>query len=312
MTALSTPGKYADSQPDKSTQCGRQKPRITDPTELFWRHVLVGASERGCWLWIAAVGKRGYGHFTHGSRKTAYKHEKAHRYLWKTLFGPIPQGLNVLHSCDVRRCVNPKHLFLGTGQDNMDDMTSKNRQWSILTPESVVEIRNKRAAGESWVNLGKVFNVSKTTAKNAAQGKTWAHLKEGAIQLPGAPAYEDITGQQFGDQKVIKRAFSKKGRIYWSCKCEKCGTEKSLDTSFLRSGKPCGGCYRKTLDLTSKQFGHWTVLYRDSVDERRNIIWMCECDCVNKTRCQISSNGLKFGSPKHCGHQDHLQDIGAQ
>ena len=51
----------------------------------------------------------------------------AHRASWIMEFGPIPDGLLVLHKCDVRNCVRPGHLFLGTYKDNMDDMYAKGR-----------------------------------------------------------------------------------------------------------------------------------------------------------------------------------------
>jgi len=51
----------------------------------------------------------------------------AHRLAWEEAKGPIPDGLFVLHRCDVRGCINVDHLFLGTAKDNTHDMMAKGR-----------------------------------------------------------------------------------------------------------------------------------------------------------------------------------------
>ena len=79
----------------------------------------------GCWIWTASARGSGYGQFY----LKKYKRQiEAHRASWLLHVGDIPDGLQVLHRCDVRLCVNPEHLFLGTAKDNTQDMIAKNRQ----------------------------------------------------------------------------------------------------------------------------------------------------------------------------------------
>lgn len=89
--------------------------------EKFWAAVIKTA---GCWQWAGTKGKDGYGQLPAPSANTTLR---AHRVSWEIHFGPIPEGLLVCHHCDTTECTNPGHLFLGTQQDNADDMVRKGR-----------------------------------------------------------------------------------------------------------------------------------------------------------------------------------------
>ncbi len=107
-------------------------PRL--PVARFWAKVDVGTVDE-CWLWTAIVDRHGYGRTRWDSRR----YVGAHRVSWEIEHGPIPDGLCVLHHCDVPNCVNPGHLFLGTHSDNMRDMVAKGRGRTPGTPRRQID-----------------------------------------------------------------------------------------------------------------------------------------------------------------------------
>jgi hypothetical protein len=94
--------------------------------ERFWSKV---DKTGDCWIWKASLTHSGYGQFYHQGGPV-----RAHRLSYEMEYGPIPNGMYVLHSCDTPACVNPKHLSVGTQKDNLEDMKSKGRGNGGPTP----------------------------------------------------------------------------------------------------------------------------------------------------------------------------------
>lgn len=106
------------------------KPRPV--ADRFWPKVAVAGPDE-CWLWKAQITPAGYGQIGVGSLSDGTRgYALAHRMSYELAHGPIPHGMFVCHRCDVRNCVNPAHLFVGTHSDNMRDCSRKGRlnHWS--------------------------------------------------------------------------------------------------------------------------------------------------------------------------------------
>lgn len=156
----------------------------------------------GCWPWpLSANVQTGYGQLSSsvdGKRTIAY----AHRLSFSIFKSPIPDGFNICHTCDNRRCFNPAHLFAGTQKDNVADMIAKgrlpsrvglqagDRHWSRVKPELIHrgekrpqsplcedDVRFIRASSEKGIKLAEMFNISASAISAIRHRKTWQHVK---------------------------------------------------------------------------------------------------------------------------------------
>lgn len=140
----------------------------------------------GCWIWFGeeTVGNSsGYGRVWIRTADGEKKKVLAHRLSFETFVGPIPPGFYVCHKCDNPSCVNPKHLFLGTPQENSDDCTKKDRNCkgeekplSKLSEEQALEIFNNRTMTNRA--LAKVYGVHHSTIGTIRRGKAWKHVSK--------------------------------------------------------------------------------------------------------------------------------------
>jgi hypothetical protein len=153
------------------------KCKSNDPNR-FWSKV---QKTEYCWLWIGRIDQEGYGRLDKNNKGIL-----AHRLSYELHNGLIPNGLDVLHTCDNPKCVNPEHLWIGTHTDNMRDMFAKGRRKikkgeennnAKLTKCQVLEIKRKYKKGNG-ATLAKEYNVSLTTISHIIHKKIWSWLNE--------------------------------------------------------------------------------------------------------------------------------------
>ncbi len=138
----------------------------------------------GCVVFTGSINRTGYGRIGRGRHQVSMS---AHRASYELFIGPIPAGLWVLHRCDNPPCVNPVHLFLGTGKDNTQDCIAKGRfivgdhrgerhGMVKLKDADIPVIRARRAAGEKLAVIAADFCVDQSLVSLIALRKIWRHI----------------------------------------------------------------------------------------------------------------------------------------
>lgn len=139
----------------------------------FWAGVRI-EDLFSCWIWTRGLNGDGY-----GSTRWDGRDQSAHRVSYSICVGKIPDAVCCLHRCDIKACVNPAHLFLGTRTDNMRDMSAKERGMNKLTGDSVRSILNLLGKGRTGASLARQFGVSNATICLINTGKHWKHIERG-------------------------------------------------------------------------------------------------------------------------------------
>jgi len=163
----------------KSCGCLRKRNHFSITMESFMNKVYPEPNT-GCWLWSGKVDKSGYGL----SLATKMGLSRAHRISYCLHYGEFDTNFCVLHKCDVRTCVNPQHLFLGTRTDNIEDMVKKGRGakgskqgCAKLTESDVLQIRKLFIKNvTSYKEIGDKYNVSQYTIYDIIRKHTWNHI----------------------------------------------------------------------------------------------------------------------------------------
>ena len=144
--------------------------------DRFMRHV---QKTDYCWLWTASRNDQGYGYFHLGTEGLA------HRASWMLFHGPIPDGMDILHTCDNPPCVNPDHHYLGTDTENVKDRQDRNRTpkgidhaEAIYTEEQVREIRRiYHPYRFPYSYLAKKYGGTSVTIRNVVKKKSYKDVK---------------------------------------------------------------------------------------------------------------------------------------
>jgi hypothetical protein len=130
------------------------------------QHLLTNyyVDSQGCWIHRNKINTEGY--VTLGKGKNRHP---AHRLSYALYKGHIPEGLQICHTCDVRNCINPNHLFLGTHSDNMQDMSKKKRsggRYIQLTEDEVSFIIVLHGRGYTQQRIAEIVGVGHSSVSN--------------------------------------------------------------------------------------------------------------------------------------------------
>ncbi len=157
----------------------RPIPQLSEADKmLFWSKVNRG-KENECWNYLCGVSRNGYGQFY--INRIQFRSNRIAYYIINNI---DPLYLDVLHTCDNPRCCNPNHLFLGTHQDNMNDIVAKGKQlkgenhhFAKLTEEQVKNIRYKSSIlGYTQMELAQEYNTHQTNISLICAHKIWRYV----------------------------------------------------------------------------------------------------------------------------------------
>jgi hypothetical protein len=161
----------------------------------LWSGVDRSGGPDACWLWIRSTNNQGYGQFGIHHRGKKRLNFLAHRIAYFLGYGVDPGPLLVCHTCDQKRCCNPKHLWCGTHADNNRDAAAKGLtpsgerhfwrrhpevvRWGEKNPTTklketeVIEIRTLHASGMSQTDIAAKFGMKRTTVGAIVRRENW-------------------------------------------------------------------------------------------------------------------------------------------
>ena len=137
-------------------------------TTPAWEH---RGTYQGCWEWTGGLRNSSDKWCQYGAVRINGKTKLVHRVAYEEIYGPIPEGMNVCHSCDNTLCWRPDHLFLGSSKENTHDAVKKGRMAHKLSEQEVRAIRVAVASGEAQHSVARRFGITQSYVSEIVLGK---------------------------------------------------------------------------------------------------------------------------------------------
>src|SRR5262249_45439046 len=148
--------------------------------------------------------------YGHGQISLRNRQRLVHRLAYECLVGPIPDGMQVNHTCNVPNCCNPLHLYLGSQQDNMDDMVRDGRScagiasgMAALSTKDATEVLRLVGGDKSYAAIARRLGVSHSVVSSIAHGKTYKDIP-GERREPRQPANRFFGVSKNGNKWLVR------------------------------------------------------------------------------------------------------------
>ncbi len=150
--------------------------------EAFNRFMKRVSMSDTCWIWTGETSANGYGRFWDGEKKLP-----AHRWSHGYFIAEVPKGKDACHKCDVRNCVNPAHIFIGSRSENMLDASRKDRlntntlggssnRLAKMSLKDIYKLKYDDSIKDlTQEELGKLFGVSDVTIRRVLRGVAYRY-----------------------------------------------------------------------------------------------------------------------------------------
>lgn len=135
-----------------------------------------------CWICTSHTkGTTGRPHINH---RIDGKQEHIHisRFMYERAYGDIPEGLDVLHKCDRKDCINPHHLYLGTDKENTRDRIERGLQHNPQGEEhGKAKLTNKQVLAiyhdsRLHKDIAADYGISRQQVGKIKNGEQWGHI----------------------------------------------------------------------------------------------------------------------------------------